>query len=236
LPPKAGRFDYQLSGPATFTPTPQVVERDNGDKPWAGAYNICYINGYQSQPGDTSLKPYFLLSGGKPVEDPNWPGEYVLDTRHYATQLTNAMAAIVKRCADSGFKAVEFDNLDSYDRSGGLLSVADNVGYAKSLIAVTHARGLAVAQKNSVELVGQMPFDFAVTEECVQYQECTGYTKYFSVVYDVEYQGEISTSEFQAGCTKYGGGKAMSFEYRDVQLTPKGTRAWCDGVTPQMTS
>jgi hypothetical protein len=232
LPPKGAKFDYQLGGATTFTPVPAVAGRDNGDKPWPGVYSICYINGFQSQAGDSSLKPYFLKDNGKPVEDPNWPGEYVLDTHRYRSQLLKAFTPIIAGCAKKGFKAVEFDNLDSFDRSHHLLTAADNLAFARSLIKAGHANGLAVAQKNAVELAGKAPFDFAVAEECLVWNECSGYTKHFSVVFDIEYKGELSTSAFKSGCKREGDGTKMSFVYRDLDLTPHGTRMWCDGSKP----
>lgn len=54
LPPPGGQFDYQLGG---SYPPPQgtvIVSRDRTDKPATGAYNICYINAYQTQPEATS--------------------------------------------------------------------------------------------------------------------------------------------------------------------------------------
>jgi hypothetical protein len=50
LPPVNGQFDYQINGSYTPASGVQIVDRDNGDTPAAGLYNICYMNTFQTQP------------------------------------------------------------------------------------------------------------------------------------------------------------------------------------------
>jgi len=144
LPPP-GHWDYQIGGAATYTPAPVAVSRDNADQPYPGVYSICYVNAFQSQPGDTSLKASWLVVNGRNVEDPDWPGEYMLDTKGHRTQLVAAFTTLLRTCATKGFKAVEFDNLDSYDRSKGGLTPADHIAYVKDLITVAHGLGLSTS-------------------------------------------------------------------------------------------
>ena len=95
-------------------------------------------------------------------------------------------------CAEDGYDAVELDNLDSFSRSRGLISAADARAFARLLVADAHAAGLAVAQKNWVELGARGPrigFDFAVVEECGRWRECQGYVDvYGPAVLMVEYR------------------------------------------------
>jgi hypothetical protein len=94
-------------------------------------------------------------------------------------------------CAAKGFDAVEPDNYDSYTRSDDLLSAQDATAFITLLSAHAHARHLAIGQKNTLDLAGQRKrtgLDFAVTEECGQYDECDAYAKAFdNRVVDVEY-------------------------------------------------
>jgi hypothetical protein len=227
-PPAGARFDYQLGGPAQYSPAPAIVVRDSTDKPWPGRYNVCYVNAFQTQPGDPALRASELKVAGQTVEDPDWPGEFVLDTRGHRAQLVAAFAPVLASCARRGYRGVELDNLDSYSRSKGGLIPADNLGYARALIAIAHRLGLAVAQKNAVELVGKAPFDFAITESCLLYQECGPFAARYRVVLDVEYSDQTSPATFHARCRAASkASKALSFEYRDVELTPRGVRAWC---------
>jgi hypothetical protein len=240
-PPAGARWDYQIGEVSEYTPAPAAVSRDNAEKPWAGLYNICYINAFQSQPGDRSLTKSWLVVAGSPVEDPNWPGEYVLDTRSHRADLVKAFTPVMSTCADKGFDAVEFDNLDSYERSKGGLTMADNLSYVKDLIDVAHDRGLAVAQKNTVEFVGRAPFDFAVAESCLLYDECGEYTREYSTVLDVEYIEEMTASVFSKKCTAaVNSGSAPSFVLRDRDVSARGMRQWCSAQgtpgTPEVTS
>ena len=70
-----------------------------------------------------------------------------------------AVAAIVgdwiRGCDQAGFDAVEIDNLDTFSRSGGRLTEADNVAQMRLFADASHAAGLAIAQKNSAEIVGR---------------------------------------------------------------------------------
>ncbi|MDQ1286994.1 MAG: hypothetical protein QG622_559 [Actinomycetota bacterium] len=227
--PAAGaRWDYQIGGTTEYTPAPAVVSRDNGEEAWRGLYNICYVNAFQSQPGDRSLKAFWLRAGGSYVEDPNWPGEYMLDTRSRKADLVAAFTPVLRTCASKGFAAVEFDNLDSYERSKGGLAVDDNIAYVRELIGVAHGLGLATAQKNAADLAGRAPFDFALAESCLLYDECDEYTRAYSTVLDVEYVEEMSAASFQKRCAAaVSSGSAPSFVLRDQDVSAQGARQWC---------
>ena len=73
LPPAGAGFDYQLGGgyppPAGVT----VVARDRHDPP-AGDYSICYLNAFQTQPGERRRWPRGLVLT-RLGDDPGWPGE-----------------------------------------------------------------------------------------------------------------------------------------------------------------
>ena len=87
--------------------------------------------------------------------------------------------------------AVELDNLDSYLRSKGLLTRQHALAFATALAEVAHRQGLAVGQKNAPELAARLSasgYDFAVAEECAEYDECGVYTAaYGAAVVDIEY-------------------------------------------------
>ncbi|PZE37638.1 hypothetical protein DEJ31_05700 [Curtobacterium sp. MCPF17_031] len=198
--PTGGIPDYQLGGSYTPPAGVTIVERDSTAKPAAGTYGICYVNGFQTQPEDRaswlSEHPGAVLrtAAGKPVIDPGWPDELILDTRTASARatITSVSTRSIARCADRGFDAVEFDNLDSWTRSGGRLTRSGNLALATSLVRVAHQHGLAAAQKNTPQLGvsgrERTGFDFAVAEECVQYDECAAYTDVYGArVIDVEY-------------------------------------------------
>ena len=100
---------WTTSSAAAYTPPAGVtiVERDSTDRPAKGKYNICYVNGFQTQPEDASTwkesYPSAILRerAGKPVSDPGWPDEMLLDTRTAAKRalITKVLAKTVARCA-----------------------------------------------------------------------------------------------------------------------------------------
>lgn len=205
--PTAGPPDYQLGGGYTPPAGVTIVERDSTDRPAAGTYSICYVNGFQTQPGTLAdwerRAPSALLrnDAGQPVTDPGWPDEVLLDTRTAAERavITKELSRSIARCADRGFAAVEFDNLDSWTRSGKRLTRSGNLALAKALVRLGHEHGLAVGQKNTPQLgeAGREStgFDFVVAEECVQYEECSAYTDaYGERVIDIEYADTLDRS------------------------------------------
>ena len=93
---------------------------------------------------------------GKLVIDPDWD-EYMLDPRTPAQRsaLAGVIGDWIAGCAAAGFDAVEIDNLDTFTRSDGLISEDDAVAQVRLFADAAHANGLAIAQKNSAEIVGR---------------------------------------------------------------------------------
>ncbi|KAJ7589497.1 glycoside hydrolase family 114 protein [Mycena floridula] len=238
VPPLNGKADYQLGRAYTPASDVLVVTRDSTESPAAGKYNICYINAFQSQPDaaafwKSSANARLLLhkSNGALFEDPDWPGEYFLDTRTDANR--KALAVIINGWIDScqakGFNAIEPDNLDTFTRSKGLLSAANNLALAKLFTDHAHSVGLAVAQKNTGGELGSTGkssagFDFAVAEECQVYEECDSYSDvYGKNVIEIEYT-DNGISAWNDACTDRGA--SISIIYRDRDVVPSGNRAY----------
>lgn len=195
LPPPGGSVDYQLG--AAYPPAADVtiVARDRTAQPGPG-YAICYVNAFQTQPGELADWPDgVLLRGpdGAPVLDPDWPDEVLLDTRtpEQRAAILAVVGGWIDGCAEKGYHAVEFDNLDTYTRSGGVLRKEDAVALVRELASRAHSVGLAAAQKNAAEdaaVFRSAGLDFAVAEECAAYQECERYTAVYGAhVIDIEY-------------------------------------------------
>lgn len=228
LPPTHAGFDYQIGGAYTPPASVKVVTRDHTASPAAGLYNICYVNAFQAQPGAEGEWAADLLlrdSAGKVVYDKDW-GEALLDVRTEAKQkrIAAQIGTQIDGCRDKGFQAVEPDNYDSYTRSAKLITAANSQAYIKLLSARAHADNLAIAQKNTAELAGNRTangLDFAVAEECGQYDECGDYTSAFgNNVIVIEYTA--------AGRTKAckGWGSTLSIVQRDVDVSPAGSAGY----------
>ncbi len=222
LPPEGG-FDYQLGGAYDPPAGTTVIVRDSTASPPPGMYAVCYLNGFQSQPGSAGKWQGLLLEyEGAPVADPGWPDEFLLDTSDASqrARIAERLALEIRGCKQDGYAAVEFDNLDSYLRSHGALDAGDNLALADEYVAMAHREGLAVAQKNAAELSARaqsLGFDFAVTEECGAYDECAEYASVYDIVLDVEYG---TPAAFDALCAR--GALPPHAVLRDRDLSPAG--------------
>jgi hypothetical protein len=230
LPPVGTDFDYQLGGNRSVPDHVGIVVRDRTAAPLAAdtAYNVCYVNGFQTQPDQKRFWRHHwslvLKNDGRAVTDSAW-GEWLLDIRtdHKRTRLARIMGRWVAGCADDGYDAVEYDNLDSFTRSRHLLEPADANAYARRLVRKGHAAGLAVAQKNRAGWDGrEVGFDFAIAEECARWHECGSYVDHYGRhVLAVEYRRK----DFRRACR--GWSDRIAVVRRDLALSKHGVRRWC---------
>ncbi|MEU6478066.1 endo alpha-1,4 polygalactosaminidase [Streptomyces sp. NPDC047017] len=227
-PPAHAGFDYQIGGAYTPPAGVKVVSRDHEASPAPGLYNICYINAFQAQPSATGEWDADLLlrdSAGKVVYDKQW-GEAMLDVRTDAKRrrIADKVGGWIDQCATKGFQAVEPDNYDSYTRSGKLINATQAQEFIKLLSARAHNDGLAIAQKNTVDLAPARRangLDFAITEECGRYDECDQYTAAFGdAVIVIEYSAE----GMKKACSAFG--DELSIVRRDVDVAPAGSSGY----------
>ncbi len=224
LPPAHANFDYQIGGPYTPSAGVQVVSRDRTAAPAAGLYNICYVNAFQVQPGEQGQWAADLLlrdAKGDLVIDEDW-GEPLLDLR--TADKRNRVAAKVNGwidgCASRGYQAIEPDNYDSYTRSKNLLTAAQAKAYLTLLATHAHSKNLAIGQKNTVELAGDrdaVGLDFAVAEECGEWDECGDYVDAFgNNVIVIEYTDD----GMDTACSGFA--DTLSIVQRDVDVSVPG--------------
>ncbi|MCH0568491.1 endo alpha-1,4 polygalactosaminidase [Streptomyces sp. MUM 136J] len=150
---------------------------------------ICYINvgAWEDFRPDRHDFPQSVLGG------PNgWNGERWLDIRKVSV-LRPLMERRFDMCRDKGFDAVEPDLVEGYgNKTGFPLTAADQLRYNRMIAEIAHERGLAVGLKNDLPQIPQLlgHFDFAVNEECAQYDECRRlepFVKAGKAVFHVEY-------------------------------------------------
>src|SRR3954469_15723445 len=80
LPPAGTDWDYQLGGARPVPGHVGIVERDRHAPPVAGKYNVCYVNGFQTQADESRFWRrhhwrLVLKDDGRPVVDSAW-GEW----------------------------------------------------------------------------------------------------------------------------------------------------------------
>jgi hypothetical protein len=236
LPPADAGFDYQI-GEAYAPPSGVgIVTRDHTVRPAAGKYNVCYVNGFQTQTEAAqwwrrNYDDLLLRRNGRLVVDGDWD-EILLDTSTAGKRerLAGVVGAWIDECADRGYQAVEIDNLDSWQRSQHMLTMEHAIAYATLLVAHAHRRGLAAAQKNSAEhsdvMHRRVGFDLAVAESCADYEgddgelECQGYVDvYGDHVLVIEYD----SAHFRLACQRYGARLSIVRRDRDVSAPGSDT-------------
>ncbi len=169
------------------TPPSQVDQLHAG-----GAHVICYFNAGGSEDFRDDFGRFPDEVQGRPLDD--WPGERWLDVRQLDVLLP-IMAARMDECRDKGFDAVDPDNLNGFANETGFpLTESDAMAYQRALIGLAHDRGLAIGLKNTMELLPELAdeIDFAVNEQCQEYEECDTYAPLIALgkpVFNIEYEG-----------------------------------------------
>lgn len=191
-------WQWQLSGRLDTTVDAPVYDIDGFDRSAAevaalhreGRKAICYLStgAWEEFRPDAARFPTEVLGKGN-----GWKGERWLDIRR-TDVLGPLMETRIAMCAKKGFDAVEPDNMDGYrNRSGFPLTAADQLRYNRLIARTAHRHGLAVGLKNDLPQIPELvaDFDFAVNEQCAQYDECaelTPFVKAGKAVFHVEYE------------------------------------------------
>jgi hypothetical protein len=192
-------WQIQLSGRLDTSLDAQVYDIDGVDAPAAtvaalraaGRRTVCYFSAgsYENWRPDAKSFPAAVLGSSN-----GWPGERWLDIRRLDV-LGPILAARLDACKAKGFDAVDPDNVDGYtNKTGFPLTAANQLAFNRWLADAAHARGLGVGLKNDLDQASALvpSFDFAVNEQCVQYQECdalTAFVRSGKPVFGIEYSG-----------------------------------------------
>jgi hypothetical protein len=165
----------------------------------AGRKVVCYMSAgsWEDWRPDAAQFPAAVLGANN-----GWPGERWLDIRRLDL-IGPIMEARLDLCKAKGFDAVEPDNVDGYTNHTGFpLTAADQLRYNIFIANAAHARGLSIGLKNDIDQIPELEpyFDWALNEECFNYDECDAYRPFTDAgkaVFHVEY--EAATSAF---CTR----------------------------------
>ncbi len=89
--------------------------------------------------------------------------------------ILDELAARLAKARSAGADAIEFDNVDAYQNKTGLtISAVTQEQFDAAIANLAHTAGFAVGLKNDLGQAGDLQpyFDFAINEQCWQYQEC----------------------------------------------------------------
>ena len=205
--PTTAAWQWQLQGRIDTSVDAAVFEIDGFD---AGAAvvralhsrhrnAICYLDvgSWESYRPDAGRFPDSV----KGARYEGYPDERWLDIRQIRV-LAPILRKRFDRCRRKGFDAVEPDNVAGYEnRTGFPLTGRDQLRFNRWVAAEVHKRGMSVALKNDGPQVGALlgRFDFAVVEQCFQYEECGDYLPFVragKAVFEAEY--ELAPSRFCA--------------------------------------
>ncbi len=157
---------------------------------------ICYFSAgtYEDWRPDAESFHAAINTLGSELKD--WPGEQWLDIRRIDL-LAPIMTSRMDLCKQKGFDGVDPDNLDAFQQDTGFrVRDEDQRKYNIFIATQAHNRGLAVGLKNDFDHVRDLEqyFDFAITEECFQNDECdvlVQFLEHNKPVFDVEYTLEL---------------------------------------------
>lgn len=189
---------FDLDGFETPAATVAALHRE-------GRVAICYLDvgSWERYRPDARRFPRSVI--GRRYE--GFPDERWLDIAHF-----HRFAPILERrfrlCARKGFDAVEPDNLAGYENKTGFpLTAADQLRFNRWVAARVRRLGMAVALKNDPAQVGALlgRFDFAIVEQCFQYDECGSYEPFVragKAVFEAEY--ELEPGDYCAAAASLG--------------------------------
>lgn len=161
---------------------------------------VCYFSAgsYEDWREDADRYTDDLL--GSPLD--GWEGEWWVDIRSEA--LRDILALRLDRAVERGCDAVNPDNVNGYQNDNGLgLEPEDQLDFNRWLAEEAHVRGLAVGLKNDLGQIEALApdFDFAVNEECHDYEECdllAAFTGEGKGVVNLKYVDDWSEAEARA--------------------------------------
>ncbi|MFN8485464.1 MAG: S8 family serine peptidase [Anaerolineae bacterium] len=137
--------------------------------------------------------------------DQGWAGSYWLDIRQINVLKPLMLNRINNWCKAKGFDAVEPDETEVYGNNSGFpITVADDIAYNIAFASWAHEAGLSVGLKgNNTEAPQLSPyFDWALTEQCWEFDECdnfkTSFLKANKAVFSVEYDATPDCTQANA--------------------------------------
>ncbi len=162
-----------------------------------GVYIICYFSLGTSEEYNSDRADFQTADFGKTME--GYPTEMWVNPQ--STNVKQIMVRRLEYAKSRGCDAVEPDNINYQDKETGFsVSPTQQVAYLVWFSQEAHKRGLAIGMKNNLDQaeILQPYFDFAVNEQCFEYEECAELEVFVNAgkaVFHAEYLPKYQTSE-----------------------------------------
>ncbi len=190
-------FQWQLQGSVNTSYDVQLYDIDLFDTSEAliqqlqanGKKVICYFSGGSYETWRSDAGQFNSADLGNPLD--GWAGERWLDIR--SSNVHSIMRSRLDIALQKGCDGIEPDNMDGYiNNSGFPLTATDQLDYNRLIANEAHLRGLSVGLKNDLDQIEELAdyFDFAVNEQCFEYDECDLLAPFVNkgkAVFNVEY-------------------------------------------------
>ncbi|KAF4315821.1 hypothetical protein G195_009576, partial [Phytophthora kernoviae 00238/432] len=153
---------------------------------------ICYFSAGTYEDWRTDKDRYASDIIGTSLDE--WEGESWVDIRSSA--LREIISDRMKLAQAKGCDGVDPDNVDgAFNDNGFDLTADDQLDFNIFLASTAHDLDLTVGLKNDLDQIKDLVshFDFAVNEQCVQYDECDVVVPFIDQdkpVFGIEYSGD----------------------------------------------
>jgi hypothetical protein len=151
---------------------------------------ICYFSAGSREDWRADADRFGNGDVGQALGD--WKGENWLNVK--SANVRAIMKQRIQQAADKGCNAVDPDNIDGHNENqdGFGYDKSAYVDYVKYMASEAKKVGLAIGLKNGIEMIGDLVgvVQFAVNEQCHQYNECDKYKPFTTAnkaVFQIEY-------------------------------------------------
>ncbi len=168
-----------------------------------GKVVICYFSAGSYEDWRWDKDRFHIEELGEKLE--SWRDERWLDIR--SENIKQIMVDRLTLAKKRGCDGVEADNVDGYiNGTGFTLTYNNQIEFNRFLANNAHKLGLLIGLKNDIEQIDDLVsyFDFAINEECHEYNECNNlipFLKQNKPVFNVEYaERYFDSKEFERLC------------------------------------
>ncbi|WP_144391536.1 endo alpha-1,4 polygalactosaminidase [Pleionea sediminis] len=204
-PPVMTTWQWQLMGDVNEAYAVDIYDIDLFDVPLeqiqqfqsSGIRVICYFSGGSYEEWRDDANQFLATDLGNPLED--WEGERWLDIR--SNNVRDIMKQRLALAKQKGCDGVEPDNMDGYQNQPGFnFNGNDQLDYNRFIANEAHKLNLSVGLKNDLDQIEELVeyFDFAVNEQCFEYDECDRLTPFIMAgkpVFNAEYLAKYVNNE-----------------------------------------